>query len=103
MSSDPCSYTNANATKAACIASGGKPNLNDPCSVLNPTASPSGCTAAQASNAIVNSGLPTWAKIVIGIVGFLVLIIGFYAYTQFNTPTMGGKRRGFSLKRILGL
>jgi hypothetical protein len=103
MSTDPCSYKNANATKAGCIATGGKPNLSDPCNILNPTASPSGCTAATAGNAIANSGLPTWLKVVIFFIGFLVLIGGFYMYTQFMTPTMGGRRRGISLKRILGL
>lgn len=103
MSNDPCSYTNANATKAGCIASGGKPNLNDPCSVLNPTASPSGCTAAKAASSISSGGTPTWA-LVVGIIALLLLAGIGYGYMRLNSPTvMGGRRRGFSLKRILGL
>lgn len=102
MSTDPCSYKNANATKAGCIATGGKPNLSDPCNILNPTASPSGCTAATATTA-VGSHMSSTTLLVVGIIVILIGIIGLYAYTKFTTPTMGGRRSTFSLKRIFRL
>lgn len=96
MSTDPCSYMNANATSAACIASGGKPSA-DPCNILNPLANKSSCTTNQAAQQIAKSGMPDWAKALIAIGMLLVIVIGTYIAIKFNSilyGTAGGKRGG---------
>jgi hypothetical protein len=96
MSTDPCSYKNPTASKTACIANGGKPT-SDPCNVLNPLANSSSCASSEAAKELASSGIPTWAKVLIGVLVFLVVVGVFLFSLSGGTSDVmsgGGKRRG---------
>lgn len=100
-SSDPCCVSSP-LGKAGCIAKGGTVST-DPCNILNPMASPSRCVtskaASGAANQVIASGSDTQKFIfaIVGIVGFVVLLLVGLWWNSSSSSSYGGGKRAFNL------